>query len=52
MGFNYELKYTPGEQIPHVDALSSMDFDGDKSDNGQVRSATNEIYFAQSDLLT
>ena len=22
MGFDYELKYTPGEQIPHADALS------------------------------
>ena len=24
MGFDYELKYTPGEQIPHADALSRM----------------------------
>ena len=33
MGFDYELKYTPGEQIPHADALSRMDFDEDELDN-------------------
>ena len=25
MGFDFELKYTPGEQIPHADALSRLD---------------------------
>ena len=24
MGFDFELKYTPGEQIPHADALSRL----------------------------
>ena len=44
MGFDFELKYTPGEQIPHADALSRLDFDDD-DDNDRV-------YFAQSDLVT
>ena len=52
MGFDYELKYTPGEQIPHADALSRMDFDEDESDNDRVCFAVNNIYFAQSDLVT
>ena len=52
MGFYYELKYTPGEQMPHADALSRMDFDEDESDNDQVCFAINNIYFAQSDLVT
>ena len=34
MGFDFELKYTPGEQIPH-DALSRLDFDDD-DDNDRV----------------
>ena len=52
MGFDYELKYTPGEQIPHADAFSRMDFDGDESDSDRVCFAINNIYFAQSDLVT
>ena len=52
MGLDYELKYTPGEQIPHADALSRMDFDEDESDNDRVCFAINNIYFAQSDLVT
>ena len=52
MGFDYELKYTPGEQIPDADALSRMDFDEDESDNDRVCFAINNIYFAQSDLVT
>ena len=52
MGFDYELKYTPGEQIPHADALSRMDFDEVESDNDRVCFAINNIYFAQSDLVT
>ena len=51
MGFDYELKYTPGEEIPHSDALSRMDFDEDESDNDRVCFAINNIYFAQSDLV-
>ena len=51
MGFDYELKYTPGEQIPHADALSRMEFDEDESDNDRVCFAINNIYFAQSDLV-
>ena len=49
---DYELKYTTGEQIPHADALSRMDFDEDESDNDRVCFAINNIYFAQSDLVT
>ena len=52
MGFDYELKYTPGEQIPHADALSRMDFDEYESDNDRACFAINNIYFAQSDLVT
>ena len=33
LGFNYELKYTPGEQILNADALSRMGFDEDESHN-------------------
>ena len=36
MGFDYELKYTAGEQIPHADVFSKMDFDEDDSDNDRV----------------
>ena len=52
MGFDYELRYTPGEQIPHADALSRMDFDEDESENDRVCFAINNIYFAHSDLVT
>ena len=52
MGFDCELKYTPGEQIPHTDALSRMDFDEDESDNDRMCFAINNIYFDQSDLVT
>ena len=52
MGFDYELKYTLGEQTPHADALSRMDFDNEESDKDQVFFASNNIYFAQSDLVT
>ena len=52
MGFDYELNYTPGEQIPHIDALSRIDFDGDESENDRVCFAINNIYFAPSDLVT
>ena len=33
MGFDFEIKYTPGEQIPHADALSRLDFDDDDDNN-------------------
>ena len=49
MGFDYEFKYTSGERIPHADALSRMDID---SDNDQVCFAINNIYFAESVLVT
>ena len=52
MGFEYELKYAPGEQIPHADALSRMNFDEDESENDRMCLAINNIYFAQSDLVT
>ena len=50
--FDYGLKYTPGEQIPHADALSRMDFVEDESDNDRVCFAVNNIYLAQTDLVT
>ena len=52
MGFDYELKYTQGEQTPHADGLSKMDFDEDESDNDRVCFAIKNIYLAQSDLVT
>ena len=52
MSFDHELKYTPGEQIPHADALSRMEFDENELDNDRVCFAINNIYFAQSDLVT
>ena len=52
MGFDYELRYTPGEEITHADALSRMDFGEDESDNDRVCFAINNIYFAHSDLVT
>ena len=52
LGFDYELKYTPGELIPHADAFSRMDFDEDESDNDRICFAINNIHFAQSNLLT
>ena len=51
MGFDFELKYTPGEQIPHADGLSRVDFDDD-DDNDRVCFALDKIYFVQSDLVT
>ena len=51
MGFDFELKYTPGEQIPHADALSRLDFDDD-DDNDRVCFALDNIYFVQSGLVT
>ena len=52
MGLDYELKYTPGEQIPHSEALRRMNFDEKESDNDRVCFAINIIYFAHIDLLT
>ena len=51
MGFDFELKYTSGEQIPHADALSRLDFDDD-DDKDRVCFALDNIYFVQSDLMT
>ena len=51
MGFVFELKYTPGEQIPHADALSRLDSDDD-DDIDQVCFALDHIYYVQSDLVT
>ena len=52
MGFDYKWKCTPGEQLPHGEALSRIVFDEDESDNDRVCFAINNIYFAQSDLVT
>ena len=51
MGFDFELNYTPGEQIPHADALSRLDFDDDDN-NDRVCFALDKIYFVQSNLVT
>ena len=51
MGFDFELNYKPGEQIPHADALSRLDFDDD-DDNDRVSFALDNIYFVQSDQVT
>ena len=51
MGFDFELKYTPGEQIPHAAVLSRLDFDDD-DDIDRVCFALDNIYFVQSDLVT
>ena len=51
MGFEFELKYTPGGQIHHADALSRLDFDDD-DDNDRVYFALDNIYFVQTDLVT
>ena len=48
MGFELKLKYTPGEQRPHADALSRLDFNDDNND--RVCFALVKIYFLQSDL--
>ena len=50
MGFEFELKHTPREQIPHADALSRIDFDND-DDNDRVCFGLDKIYFVQSDLV-
>ena len=49
LGFDFELKYMPGEQIPHADALSKLEFDDDEFDKNRVCFAINNAYFAQSD---
>ena len=51
MGFDFELKHTTGEQIPHADVLSRLDFDDD-DDNDRVCFALDNIYLVQSDLVT
>ena len=52
IGLNYELKYTPEEQIQQTDALSSIDFDEEESDNDRVCIAINNISFPQSKLAS
>ena len=52
MGFYYELKYTPGEQIPHADDLSRMVFDETESDNDRVCFTIKNICFSHCDLVT
>ena len=52
MGFDFEQKYTSGEQIHHANALSRMNFYEDVFDNDRVCFAIKNIYFAQSDLVT
>ena len=49
MGFDFDLKSEAGEQIPHVDAMSRLDFDDD--DNDRICFALDNIYFVQSDLV-
>ena len=49
MVFNFELKYTPGEQIPQAEALIRLDFD---NKNDRLLFALDNTYFLQSDLVT
>ena len=51
MGFDFQLKYTPGEQISHADAFRSLDFEDD-DDNDRICFALENIYFVQSDFVT
>ena len=51
MGFDFRLKYAHGEQIPHADALSRLDFDDD-DDSDRVSFALKDIWFVQWDLMT
>ena len=51
MGFDFELKYKPGEWIPHADALSRLDFDDD-DDFDRVCFALDDVYFFQSKMVT
>ena len=51
MRFDFELKFTPGEQIPHAAALSRTDF-VDNDDNDCICFALDNIYFVQSGLET
>ena len=52
MGFEFELRYIPKEQITNADALSKTNFDENESDNDRVCFATNNLYFALRDLVT
>ena len=51
LGIDFELKYTPGEQIPLPDAFSRLDFYND-DENDRVCFALDNIYFVQSHLVT
>ena len=51
MGFDFELKYTPGEQILLADALSRLNFDDD-DDNDRVCFFLDNTFFVQTDLVT
>ena len=51
MAIQFEMKYTPGEQIPHADALSRLIF-VDDDDNDRVCFVLDNIYFVQSELVT
>ena len=50
MGFDFELKYTPGEQITNADAFRRPHFDDE--DNDRVCLALDNIDFLISDLVT
>ena len=44
MGFDFELKYTPGEQISHTGALSRIHFDDDDENSWRhFKAATQAI---------
>ena len=51
MAFDFELKYTPGEQTLHGGALSRLNIDG-HDDYDRVCFALDNIYLVQSDLVT
>ena len=50
MGFNYELKFSPGEQMPH--ALSRTDFHEDESDDDRACCTFNKIYLNITELVS
>ena len=49
MGFDFELKNLPGEQLPHANALSWIKFGGGESDNIQLCFVIMHFYFDRID---
>ena len=51
MGFDYEIRYVKGNTIPHVDAMSRLDFNeaGDDDDNQAVDSSF--VHWTETDVV-